>query len=167
MALKKIDSFHPMYKYPLSVCILTLNEAHNIDSCIASVAEASEVLIGDTGSTDETVTIARKHTDKIFHLEFQGHAVTKAKLASHATHNWVLSLDADERITPELWDEIKTIVQDSNTVVKGMLLRRRSFFLSKRMRVWDNDYQLRLYRKDVAQWNKEIIHCGVEDSVKA
>lgn len=149
-------------KIPLSVCIMTLNESRNIAACIESVRNAAEILIGDTGSTDDTVAIAREYTDKIFHLSFKGHATTKAELASHAAHRWVLSLDADERVTADLWQEMAVLIGSNQTDVNGMSLRRRSFFLGKKMRIWDDDYQLRLYKKDMAKWNNALIHCGVE-----
>ncbi len=147
-----------MDKCPLSVCVLTLNEAHNIAACLAAVAEADEILIGDTGSRDETVAIAQQHANRVFHLAFHGHAASKAKVASYAKHAWVLILDADERVTPELWQEIKAIVENSSTEIKGMQLRRRSFFLGKKIRAWDNDYQLRLYRQEAAAWKDALIH---------
>jgi glycosyltransferase involved in cell wall biosynthesis len=121
-----------MAKCPLSVCVLTLNEAHNIAACLATVAEAEELLVGDTGSRDETVAIAQRYTNRIFTIAFRGHAASKAELASNARHDWVLSLDADERVTPELWQEIKVFVENSPTEIEGMQLRRRSFFLGKK-----------------------------------
>lgn len=146
---------------PLSVCVLTLNEAHNIAACLASVAEAGELLVGDTGSRDDTLTIAKQHTNRIFQIAFRGHAASKAALAAHAKYEWVLSLDADERVTLALWQEIKAVVENSPAEVAGMQLRRRSFFLGQKMRAWDDDYQLRLYRKDAGEWNDALIHCGV------
>ncbi len=151
-----------MDKCPLSVCVLTLNEAHNIAACLGTVAGADEILVGDTGSRDETVEIAKKYADAVLRIAFRGHAASKAEVAAHAKHDWVLILDADERVTPELWQEIKTLVENPPAEVKGMQLRRRSFFLGKKMRAWDDDYQLRLYRKDAAAWNDALIHCGVE-----
>lgn len=150
-----------MAKCPLSVCVLTLNEAHNIAACLTAVAEADELLIGDTGSRDETITIARQYTDRVFQIMFRGHAASKAELAAKAQHDWVLILDADELVTPELWQEIKAVVENPPTGVKGMQLRRRAFFLGKKMRAWDDDYQLRLYRKEAATWNDALIHSGV------
>jgi glycosyltransferase involved in cell wall biosynthesis len=154
-----------MAQCPLSVCVITLNEAHNIAACLATVAEANEILVGDTGSRDETVATARQYTDRVFQLTFRGHAATKAELAAKAQHDWILILDADERVTPELWQEIKTVVNNPNEV-RGMQLRRRSFFLGQKMRAWEDDYQLRLYRQDAAAWNNALIHSGVTVSGK-
>jgi glycosyltransferase involved in cell wall biosynthesis len=150
-----------MAQCPLSVCVLTLNEAHNIAACLATVAEAGELLVGDTGSRDETVAIAQRYASRVLQIAFRGHAASKAELAADARHDWVLSLDADERVTPELWQEIKSLVENSPAEINGMKLRRRSFFLGKKMRAWDDDYQLRLYRKDAAEWNDALIHCGI------
>jgi glycosyltransferase involved in cell wall biosynthesis len=110
--------------------------------------------------------MAQRYTDRVFSLEFKGHAAGKAELAERAKHDWVLVLDADERVSPELWQEIRAIVENPQTELKGMQLRRRSFFLGKKMRAWDNDFQLRLYRRDAARWNKATIHSGVEVSGK-
>ena len=149
-------------KLLLSVCIMTLNESQNIQACIKSVENADEILIGDTGSSDDTVELARKYTDKIFNLKFLGHAKTKEALALNSTNEWILSLDADERVSLELWREIENIITKEENDHSGMFLRRRSFFLGKQMRIWNNDYQLRLYKKNTAKWNDAIIHCGID-----
>ncbi|NQT25166.1 glycosyltransferase family 2 protein [candidate division KSB1 bacterium] len=150
-----------MLKLPLSVCVITLNETNNIEDCLTSVSQADEILVADTGSTDDTMDKARKFTSNLHQLEFKGHAQTKADLAELATHEWVLSLDADERVSPKLWQEIKTLINASDSEVNGMRLRRRSYFLGKPMRMWNNDFQLRLYRKEYGAWNDAKIHCGV------
>jgi glycosyltransferase involved in cell wall biosynthesis len=150
-----------MSKLPLSVCVITLNEAQNIEDCLASVSQADEILIGDTGSSDDTLEKARKFTPKLHQLKFKGHARTKADLAEFASHEWVLSLDADERVTPELWLEIEILIRSPEPDIHGMHLRRRSYFLGKPVRMWNNDYQLRLYRKKLGTWNDAKIHCGI------
>ena len=94
----------------LSVTVITRNEAADIGDALASVAWADEIVVVDSESTDETVAIARRHTDRVVVREWPGYVDQKNHAASIASHDWILSLDADERVTPALAEEIKALM---------------------------------------------------------
>ncbi|RPJ48438.1 MAG: glycosyltransferase family 2 protein, partial [Candidatus Latescibacterota bacterium] len=87
---------------PLSVVVITRNEEAEIDDCLRSVAWADEIVVLDSGSTDKTVEIARRRTDRIFQAEFDGFADQKRRATDLARGPWILNVDADERVTEEL-----------------------------------------------------------------
>ena len=99
----------------LSVTIITKNEADRIVDCLESVAGwADEIIVLDSGSTDDTVEIVKRYTDKIFETDWPGYGIQKQRALEKASCDWVFSLDADERITPELRQDIDNALQ-SNT----------------------------------------------------
>ena len=91
---------------PLSVVLITKNAATQIDACLASASFADEIVVVDSGSTDETVKIARKHGARVIEREWTGYGPQKQFAVESATHDWVLCLDADERVSPQLKDTI-------------------------------------------------------------
>ena len=96
----------------LSVVIITLNEEQKIRDCLESVKWADEIIVVDCFSQDNTVRIAEEYTDKVYKREFTGFGEQKNFALSKATGDWVLSIDADERVTPKLWEEIKKILAE-------------------------------------------------------
>ena len=96
----------------LSVTVITKNEAADIGEALASVAWADEIVVVDSQSTDDTVAIARRHTDRVVVRDWPGYIDQKNYAASIASHDWILSLDADERVTPALAAEIRTLLAD-------------------------------------------------------
>ena len=90
----------------LSVVVITRDEACHIDDALRSVAWADEIVVVDCGSTDDTVELARRHTDRVTHRDWTGYGAQKDHATGRATHDWVLSLDADERVSAELAAEI-------------------------------------------------------------
>jgi glycosyltransferase involved in cell wall biosynthesis len=121
-------------KSPVSVIILTYNEGHNIEKCLKSVYKWTEaILIVDSHSTDRTVEIASKYTDKIYQHPFE----TQAQQFNWALDNlplvtdWIMRLDADEMVTPELSDEIHDILHTLPSDVNGLYLKRRVYFGGK------------------------------------
>ena len=95
---------------PLSVTIITLNEAAHIAAALDSVAWADERIVVDSGSTDDTVRIARAHGARVESRPWQGYSAQKNYAASLATHDWILSLDADERVSEPLGSEIRQVL---------------------------------------------------------
>ncbi|HXW69326.1 MAG TPA: glycosyltransferase family 2 protein, partial [Dissulfurispiraceae bacterium] len=93
-------------KVPLSVVIVTKNEQLNIEAALQSVSRFSEIIVIDDFSTDNTISIARKYTNNIFQIKWQGYARQKQSGIDKASMPWVLVLDADERVTEGLADEI-------------------------------------------------------------
>lgn len=147
----------------ISVVISAFNEEEKIEACLLSVKDfASEIIFVDNSSTDKTALIARKFTKNIFKRENSPMLnVNKNFGFTKATGNWILSLDADERVTPELKDEIKsTIEQLNNGTINGYFIPRKNIIFGKWIRHtgWYPDYQLRLIRKDKGKFPEEHVH---------
>ncbi len=145
-------------KVPLSVVIVTKDEERNIEAALQSVSRFSEIIIIDDFSTDSTISIARKYTDNIFQIKWQGYARQKQSGIDKASMPWVLVLDADERVTEELADEIRTIIESSSC--NAFYIPRKNFFLGRWIRHggWWPDYTLRLFRKDSAHMEQREVH---------
>ncbi|HUK99611.1 MAG TPA: glycosyltransferase family 2 protein [Nitrospirota bacterium] len=143
----------------LSIAIITYNEESNIRRTLESVAWALEIIIVDSGSSDKTVQICREYTDKIFHQDWLGFACQKNLAIDKTSGDWVLSLDADEPIEPELVDEIKEIIS-SSTSHDGYRIPRRTFFLGKEIKHggWYPDYNLRLFRRGKGRFEERAVH---------
>src|SRR3989339_1682079 len=110
----------------VSVTIIAFNEAQNIEDCLKSVQWADEIIVVDSGSTDATVEISKKYTNKVFFNKWEGFAKQKSFALSLANNNWVLSLDADERVTPELKEEI---LNSNLNGADGYYIWRKNYFL--------------------------------------
>ncbi|MFN3872324.1 MAG: glycosyltransferase family 2 protein [Ignavibacterium sp.] len=145
----------------ISLIIITKNESQNIRDCLESVRWADEIIVVDSGSSDDTVSIARHFTDKVFYNEWKGFAEQKSFAMSLATNDWLLSLDADERVTEKLKDEILNSNLDE---FDGYRIKRDNFFLGKIIRGcgWGNDYQLRLFKKSKTRLTDRLVHEGFE-----
>lgn len=144
---------------PLTLAIITLNEEANIQRCIESVPFASEVIVVDSGSQDNTVQIAQSLGARVVHQPWLGFGKQKHLAAQEAKNDWVLSLDADEALSQELQFEIqnKLLQLDPLTAYQ---LPRVSYHLGRWIRHggWYPDYQTRLFNKKHAQWNQDSIH---------
>jgi len=145
----------------LSVIIITHNEERNIQACLESVKWADEIIVVDAFSTDRTVDICRGYTDRIFQRSWRGFSEQKQFALEQASHQWVLSLDADERVSEELKGEIQKLLAE-DPPWDGFYVPRRSYFLGKWMRHsgWYPGYQLRLFRKDRARLSGARVHEG-------
>jgi glycosyltransferase involved in cell wall biosynthesis len=143
----------------LSVTIITKNEAAHIDEAIQSVAWADEIVVVDSESSDDTVAIARRRTDRVIVRAWPGYIVQKNYAASMASYDWVLSLDADERVTPALAEEIKaTMAAPPGHAAYRM--PRVTWHLGRWIRTtdWYPDDQLRLYDRRTARWTGRYVH---------
>ena len=101
-----------MEKVPVSVVVITRNEEHNIEDCLKSTLWADEIIVVDDGSTDRTVELAKKFTDKIFSRRMDSEGKHRNYAYSLARNNWVLSLDADERVSPKLQEELRQLFKN-------------------------------------------------------
>lgn len=148
-------------KMNLSVVVICLNEQSNIERCLNSVQWADEVFVYDSGSTDQTVQIAQSLGAKVVKGEWLGFGPTKHKAASLAKHDWILSIDADEVVSPELATEIQQATLVSKAAYK---IPRLSNYLNHWVRFggWYPDYQIRLFNRKFSQWNQNTIHEKVE-----
>lgn len=145
----------------ISVIIITKNESQNIGDCLESVKWADEIIVVDSGSEDETISIAKRFTDKVLINEWKGFANQKSFAMNQAANEWILSIDADERVTEKLKDEI--LNSDLNQF-DGYRIKRENYFLGKLIRGcgWSNDYQLRLFRKSKTKLTNRLVHEGFE-----
>ena len=141
----------------ISVIIITKDEEKNISDCLKSVQWADEIIVVDSESTDRTVELAKKFTDKVVVRKWDGYVPQKKYALSLASNEWVLSLDADERITSELKDEI---LNTNSEKFDGYKIRRRNFLYNKEIKScgWGNDYQLRLFRKNKTDLDERLVH---------
>ena len=146
----------------LSVTVISKNEAADIDHALASVAWADEVVVVDSHSTDDTVSIARRRTDRVVVRDWPGYVDQKNYAASIATHDWILSLDADERVTPALADEIKGLFSGIPREA-AFRIPRVTWHLGRWVRStdWYPDFQTRLYDRRCAHWTGRYVHEAV------
>jgi glycosyltransferase involved in cell wall biosynthesis len=143
----------------LSVTIITRNEAENLPAALESAAWADEILVVDCGSTDATVAIAREHGARVIHRDWRGYSEQKNFAASRASHDWIFSLDADERITPALADEVRSTLSREPPHA-GYRMPRVSWYLGAWIRTtdWYPDRQLRLYDRRRGRWANRRVH---------
>jgi glycosyltransferase involved in cell wall biosynthesis len=146
----------------VSVTIITKNEAAHIADAIESVGWADEIVVVDSESTDDTAAIARRYTDRVSVRAWPGYVAQKNYAASIASHDWILSLDADERVTPALAKEIGSRL-DGTPEHPGYRMPRVTWHLGRWVRTtdWYPDDQLRLYDRRTAEWTGGYVHEGV------
>jgi glycosyltransferase involved in cell wall biosynthesis len=145
-------------KIPLSLVIITLNEEANIARCLKSVPFAAEYILVDSLSTDRTVEIAKSLGARVETRPFTGYRDQKQYALSLATGPWVLSLDADEALSPELAIEIQEVLK--NPTHEGYRIPRCSYHLGRWIRHggWYPDYQNRLFKKEKSSWQGGHVH---------
>lgn len=146
----------------LSVIIITKNEAAHIAQCLASVSFADEIIVLDSGSTDNTVELARQAGAQVHQSsDWPGFGIQKNRVLALATKEWVFSIDADERVTPALRDEIIATLQAPKC--NGYEVNRLSEFCGKPIRHsgWWPDPVLRLFRRDSGKFNDVLVHESV------
>src|SRR5262249_34838284 len=134
----------------------------HIGECLASVAWADERLVVDSGSTDGTPDLARAAGARVIVRDWPGYAAQKNFAAGEATHHWILSVDADERVRPALADEIQVLLRGEPPRA-GYRIPRVTFHLGRWIRTtdWYPDYQLRLYDRRRASWPVRRVHESV------
>jgi glycosyltransferase involved in cell wall biosynthesis len=148
----------------VSALVTCFNESAHIAACIESLLWCDEILVVDSYSTDNTVEIARRY-DKVKVLErrYYGGASQKNWAIPRLSHDWVLILDADERITPALRSEIEKTVA-SATEPTAFTIKRRTFFLGREIRYsgWQHDRVVRLFEKSSARYPNRRVHADME-----
>lgn len=144
----------------ISALIICRNEEKNIEDCLKSVLWCDEIVVIDAFSTDRTIEIAEKFTENIFQNEWKGFAEQRKFALTKADSEWILSIDADERITKELESEIRLILSADNIDEDGFEIPRKSFFLSNWIKHggWYPNYQLRLFKKNKAEVTERLVH---------
>ena len=150
-------------KHKLTVLIPCCNEENNIADCIESVRWADEIFIVDSFSTDSTLDIAGRYTERIVQHEYVNSARQKNWAIPQATHEWVLVVDADERVTPELRDRIERILS-TDPPHDAYNIKRMSYFFGKLIRHcgWHKDYLVRLFKRDAGRYEDIEVHADVK-----
>jgi glycosyltransferase involved in cell wall biosynthesis len=154
----------------ITATIITFNEAGNIGAACESVSWANEILVVDSESTDETREIAAACGARVINRPWPGFAAQKQFAADSAAHEWIFSLDADERVSDELRTQIDDLLYTSEAQLSdGYRVPRRTFYMDRWIRGggWYPDYQLRLYRKSRGQWKGAYIHESVKMETEA
>ncbi|MCB1165307.1 MAG: glycosyltransferase family 2 protein [Leptospiraceae bacterium] len=144
----------------LSACIITLNEEGNLGPCLESLDFAEEILVIDSGSVDSTEEIARSHRARWFHRDFDNYVAQKNFAIEKATGPWILFLDADERVSADLRQEIQHLFDQGSPIPDGYAIPRRTFYLGRWIRFggWYPDYTIRLFRKDRGRFYGKTFH---------
>jgi glycosyltransferase involved in cell wall biosynthesis len=152
---------------PISATLITCNEEHNIAEALESLSWAAEIVVVDSGSRDATVDICRRFTDRIYHREWTGYVDQKNFAVEQARHDWIFSLDADERAGPDLRPEIQELAGKGFSC-PGYKIPRVAFFMGRWIRHgdWYPDYQLRLFDRKRGKWQGGSVHESVKLSGK-
>lgn len=148
----------PGSRTALSVVIITLDCADTLAHCLDSVAWADEIVIADSGSSDGTVELARERGARVVHQEWLGFGKQKQFAVEQAKHEWVLCLDADERVTPELRTAIEAALASPGQ--HAYEFARCNRFLGRYLRHGEGypDWSLRLFQKSHARWSEDVVH---------
>ncbi len=140
----------------LSVALITLNEERNLARTLASVSFASEIVVVDSGSTDRTVEIAESFGARVFQRGWPGFAAQKNFAIEQCTGDWVLSLDADEELSPELCRQLSVLLP-TNPPADAYFIKRRNMFLNRWIKHggYYPDPKLRLFRRAAANFSQQ------------
>ena len=152
----------PATHQPLSVAIITLNAASQLEECLKSVDFVDDIVVIDSGSTDGTQTLATRYGARVIQQEWLGFGPQKQFAVDAAAHNWVLCLDADERVSPELQASIKNTLKNPSTV--SFRFPRCNRFLGRYLKHGEGypDWSLRLFDRRQARWSNDAVHEKVE-----
>lgn len=151
-----------MQIFPLTLVVITYNEANSIARCLDSVPFAAEKLVIDSGSTDDTVAIAQAHGARVVHQDWLGFGAQRNFATTQCGHDWILALDADEYLSPELAAELQgrlTALMASN--ICAAYLRRATIFMGAPMRWYlpaMGEKMARLFHRDRARWADVRVH---------
>lgn len=146
----------------LSVAIITLNSAHELDRCLASVSFADQVVVLDQNSTDETAEVCKRHGAELYQTTWLGFGPTKSKAVSYCRNRWVLSVDTDEVVTPELRQALEELPDDSAPA--AFTINRLSRFLGSWIHHcgWHPEHVVRLFDQGRAAFNDKPVHESIE-----
>lgn len=149
--------FNSMRRMKLSVTIICKNEEVNIRRCLQSVSFADEIIVLDSGSTDNTIAIVKEYTPNVYSTDWQGYGIQKQRALSKATQTWVLNLDADEFLTEELQQEIKQAIADDHFDAFRVLIQMH--FYHKALKYSSSSSRhIRLFKRESARFSDDIVH---------
>lgn len=152
----------------LSILIITKNEEEHIKPLLSSISFADEIVVVDSYSTDKTVAIAEELGAKVLFREFDYHAAQKNWGLQQLHHNWVLVIDADERVSDDLKEEITTILKQPIIKEKAFWIKRENFLMGERVKYsgWQNDKVIRLFNRKFCKYNDKLVHEEIETNEK-
>ena len=152
----------PATRQPLSVAIITLNAVSQLEACLQSVRFVDDIVVVDSGSTDGTPALAERYGARVIQQEWLGFGPQKQVAVEAARHNWVLCLDADERVTPELQAAIEIALANPSTA--AFRFPRCNRFLGRYLKHGEGypDWSLRLFDRRQARWSNDAVHEKVE-----
>jgi len=150
---------------PVSAVVISFNEEKNLGACLESLRFADEIVVVDSGSTDATLEIALRYTDKVFDVPWKGFGLQKQAAVERASHDMVLNVDCDERVTPELAEEIGRLLAGEE-VAAAYTVPRRTFVGGKEIRRcgWYPDRTTRFFDRSRARFTDDLVHERVEVS---
>jgi glycosyltransferase involved in cell wall biosynthesis len=152
----------PATRQPLSVAIITLNAAAQLEACLKSARFADEIVVVDSGSNDGTQALAERHGARVIQQDWLGFGPQKQFAVEQAGHDWVLCLDADERVTPQLQASIENALKNPSTA--AFRFPRKNRFLGRYLKHGEGypDWSLRLFDRRQARWSADAVHEKVE-----
>ena len=152
----------------ITAIIPTFNEEANIERALRSVQWADEVIVADSYSTDRTLQIAKSFGAKILQRKFDTHARQKNWAIEQAQHEWIFILDADEKVKPELEQEIKSVLAGQNLAFAAFWVRRDNYFMGQLVKYsgWQGDKVIRLFSKQHCRYNDKNVHEEIETNGK-
>jgi len=138
----------------ISIYMITYNNERTVEKALKSLAWADEIVVVDSFSTDKTVEICRTFTDKVVQRRWMGHQDQYQYAVALTTHPWVMFVDADEEVPPELAEEIRRTVSGDDKAPDGLIVYRRTYYLGRWIRYggWYPDCEIRLYRREKGRW---------------
>ncbi len=147
---------------PVSAALIVKNEENNIRRCLNSIRWIHDIVVFDTGSTDKTPDICREYGCRILKGDWQGFGPAKQFAVSRSLHDWVLVIDADEEVSPQLQQTILSILKSPEA--DGYRIRRVSYYLGKQITHsgWNRDYTLRLFNRNQGSFNQKVVHESVQ-----
>ena len=145
---------------PLSLVIITRDAAHELADCLASAAFAAETIVVDSGSRDDTAALAARSGARVIEHAWEGFGPQKNFAVAQARHDWVLCLDADERVTPELAAAIRAQFISGPPAAEAFLITRRNRFLGRWLAHGEGypDWNIRLFDRRRARWSDDLVH---------
>ncbi|MBD3306150.1 glycosyltransferase [candidate division KSB3 bacterium] len=150
-------------RQPLSVTLIAFNEEKRIRAALESVKWADEIVVIDSGSTDRTVEICRAYTPHVHQMAWHGYVDQKNLATANTSHDWVLNIDADERVSDALAQKLRQILAQTPQYA-GYFMPRKTYYLGAWIRYcgWYPDYKLRLFDKRLGQWVGQALHEKVQ-----
>jgi glycosyltransferase involved in cell wall biosynthesis len=145
---------------PLSLVIIARDAAHELPDCLASAAFAAETVVVDSGSSDDTAAVAARCGARVIEHAWEGFGPQKNFAVGLARHDWVLCLDADERVTPELAAAIAALFDGTQPATAAYAIARRNRFLGRWLAHGEGypDWNIRLFDRRRARWSDDLVH---------